>query len=66
MLLAIKNGRIITEDAILEGSNILIKEGTITGIYDETPGNTEVIDAEGNFVFPGLLICISTAQADMM
>jgi alpha-D-ribose 1-methylphosphonate 5-triphosphate diphosphatase len=55
----ITNGRIITEEAILDGMDLLIKDDKIHRMdykgeiqIDE---NTEVIDAEGGFVTPGFI-----------
>jgi len=54
-LLVITNGRIIVDDKVLEGSNIIIKDDRILAITDEIPANAEVIDAGYNFVSPGFI-----------
>lgn len=53
MGLLVKNGRVVTEDGILEES-ILIEDGKIIelGEIPEGPG-LEVLDAEGAYVLPG-------------
>lgn len=54
--LVIKNGRVVTSDRVFEAS-ICINEGKIAAIVE--PGviveAEKVIDAEGNFVFPGAI-----------
>lgn len=55
----ITNGRIITEEAILEGYDLLIKENRIEKVApaDEWSSHEgmEVINAEGGYVSPGLI-----------
>lgn len=53
---AIINGKIILKDRIVEGSALLYSS-VIEGIVspDNIPEGTEVIDAEGGFVSPGLI-----------
>lgn len=55
----ITNGCIITEDALLEGHDILIEEGRITQIMPRGEIRTDdqpvVIDAEGGYVTPGFI-----------
>ena len=51
---AIVNGRIVTPDAIVEGK-VLVYDEKITGIVDAAPAGAEVIDAQGNYVIPGLV-----------
>lgn len=50
----IKNGKIVTADAITEG-NIAVRDGKIAAILEAgvEPEATKVIDAKGNYVFPG-------------
>ena len=55
MVTNIINGRIITDDSILEGKVLALKDGIITGInMRKSPGAT-VIDAEGCYVAPGFI-----------
>lgn len=53
---AIKNGKIILRDEILRGK-ALVFDDKIRDITDDDkiPGGTEVIDALGNYVLPGLI-----------
>jgi len=52
----IKNGRIVTADAVTEG-NIAVKEGKIAAVLTagEEPEAAKVIDAAGKYVFPGAI-----------
>ena len=52
----IKNGRIVTADAVTEG-NIAVKEGRIAAVLTagEEPEAAKVIDAAGKYVFPGAI-----------
>ena len=56
--LLIKNGRLVTPDRIFE-AEIAIQDGKYAAFL--TPGTEvdakEVIDAEGNLVFPGIIDC---------
>lgn len=54
-MLAVKNGRIITDEGIIEGKNIIIENGLISKIVDYLPALAEVVDARGNFVSPGFI-----------
>lgn len=55
----IKNGKVYTmsDEGILDGGQVLIKEGIIagTGYNLEFPEDTEVIDAKGGYVMPGII-----------
>lgn len=55
-MLAIKNGKLVLEDGIVEGKAVLL-EKKIEGIVDECdiPANATVIDAEGGYVTPGFI-----------
>ena len=44
-MIAIKNGRIVLEDSILEGKVLLIEGDRIWGFSDEVPEAERVIDA---------------------
>lgn len=54
--LLVKNGKIVTAENICEGS-IAVKDGKIAAILTkgETPDATKVVDAGGNFIFPGAI-----------
>jgi dihydropyrimidinase len=55
MSLLIKNGTIVTADAQFTG-DILCRDGVIAEIgHDLTSTDSEVIDATGNYVFPGFI-----------
>ena len=55
-MIAIKNGKIILEDEIVLGKAVLFTD-KIEGIVDESeiPAGSEVIDANGGYVSPGLI-----------
>ena len=54
----VKNGRIVTADRVSEG-NIAIRDGKIAAVLNvgEEPEAAKVIDAKGNYVFPGIIDC---------
>lgn len=54
--LFIKNGKIVTAEAVFSG-NIAVRDGKIAAILEEgeEPEAKKVIDAEGNYVFPGAI-----------
>ena len=55
-MLAIKNGKIILEDCIVEGKALIFGD-KIEAIVsaEEIPAGAEIIDAEGGYVSPGLI-----------
>ena len=55
-MLAIKNGKIITEDEILLGKAVVFTD-TIQEIVEENevPKEAEILDAKGGYVCPGLI-----------
>lgn len=53
-MIAIKNGKIILEDKIIE-NKILLLTDKIEGIVDTLPEDCEVIDAEGGYITPGFI-----------
>ncbi|MBR3845323.1 MAG: N-acetylglucosamine-6-phosphate deacetylase, partial [Clostridia bacterium] len=55
-MIAIKNGKIIFKDRMIE-NKILLLTDKVEGIVDETeiPENCEVIDAEGGYISPGFI-----------
>lgn len=53
-MIAIKNGKIILEDKIIENTILLLTD-KIEGIVDNIPDNCEVIDAEGGYITPGFI-----------
>ena len=52
----VKNGKIVTADAVFDG-NIAVKNGKIAALMSagEEPEAAKVIDAKGNYVFPGAI-----------
>lgn len=54
-LLAVKNGRIITCEGILENKCLIINQGKILEIMESIPSGVDIIDAEGNFISPGFI-----------
>ncbi len=52
----VKNGKIVTAENVLEG-NIAIQSGKIAAVLapNEEPEAAKVIDAKGNYVFPGAI-----------
>ena len=57
MLLAFKNGRVLTEQGIEEGSAVLVNEGRIEAIIDdkETTRAAHVVDLRGDLLVPGFI-----------
>ena len=53
-MIAIKNGKIILKDRIIE-NKILLLTDKIEGIVDTLPENCEVIDADGGYITPGFI-----------
>lgn len=51
---AIINGKIVTPESVIEGK-VLVYDEKIEGIVDAVPAGAEVIDAQGNYVIPGLV-----------
>lgn len=51
---AIINGKIVTPESVVEGK-VLVYGDKIEGIVDAAPAGAEVIDAQGNYVIPGLV-----------
>ncbi len=51
---AIINGKIVTPESVVEGK-VLVYGVKIEGIVDAAPAGAEVIDAQGNYVIPGLV-----------
>lgn len=54
-MIAIKNGRIVLEDSILEGKVLLVEGDRILGFADEVPAAEKVIDAHGRYITPGFI-----------
>ena len=55
-MIAIKNGRLVLPDRIVEGQYLLMKGDCIHSISDQLPEQVDqVIDAQGRFVTPGFI-----------
>jgi alpha-D-ribose 1-methylphosphonate 5-triphosphate diphosphatase len=57
-LIAIKNGKIVTPDRIIEGKTLLLERDEIFGFSDGPDGAEavdRVVDARGRYVMPGLI-----------
>lgn len=54
--LLIKNGKVVTADAVTEG-NVAVKDGKIAAVLEAgiEPEAGKVIDAKGKYVFPGAI-----------
>ena len=52
-MIAIKNGRIVQPDRILDGKVLLVEGDRIHSIADEIPPAGRVIDAHGRYITPG-------------
>ncbi|MCL2248056.1 MAG: phosphonate metabolism protein PhnM [Oscillospiraceae bacterium] len=52
---AIKNGKIVTPNEVIENSILLIENDRIQGISDNTGNAETIIDAGGSYVLPGLI-----------
>ena len=54
--LLIKNGKIVTADAITEGG-VAVKDGKIAAVLEAgvEPEAAKVIDAGGKYIFPGAI-----------
>ena len=56
--LIVRNGKLVTPDRIYE-ADIVIQDGVYAGFLAKDSGveAKEVIDAKGNYVFPGIVDC---------
>ena len=54
-MIAIKNGRIITPDRIIEDKILLIEQDRISGFADSADGAEKVVNAHGRYVMPGII-----------
>jgi len=54
-LIAIKNGKIITPDQVIEDKTLLIDGDRITGLSTGIEGAELVVDAHGRYIIPGLI-----------
>lgn len=54
-LIAIKNGKIVTPDEVIEGKVLLIEEDCIVGIVEKIIEEEKVIDAHGSYIIPGFI-----------
>jgi alpha-D-ribose 1-methylphosphonate 5-triphosphate diphosphatase len=56
MRTAIRNGRIVTEDAVVEGKVLLLEDDLIKGIVkDDGDIDAETVDADGGYITPGFI-----------
>ncbi len=57
MLAALVNGRVLTEDGVVDGKAVLIEDGVIAGVIDarEVPANAERRDLDGGLLVPGYI-----------
>lgn len=49
------NGKIITNDGIIEGKRLWVQDGKILAITDEVFENANVIDVQGAYISPGFI-----------
>ena len=57
-MIAIKNGKIITPEQVIEGKMLLLDRDRIFGFADNIKGAhevTKIIDAQGRYIMPGLI-----------
>jgi alpha-D-ribose 1-methylphosphonate 5-triphosphate diphosphatase len=54
-LIAMKNGRIVTPDDVIENKVLVVVDDRITAITDQCPQGASVIDAEGRYIAPGFI-----------
>ena len=54
-MIAIKNGRIITPEKIIEDKVLFIKKDRIYSIADSAEGAEKIINAHGRYIMPGLI-----------
>jgi len=54
-LIAVKNGKIVTPDTIVENQVLLIEKDKIVGLTNDAAGAERVIDAHGRYIIPGLI-----------
>ncbi len=54
-MIAIRNGKLITPEGVLEGKALLIDGGRILAIVEDVANAKNVIDARGRYVMPGMI-----------
>ncbi|MCL2807989.1 MAG: alpha-D-ribose 1-methylphosphonate 5-triphosphate diphosphatase [Coriobacteriia bacterium] len=54
-MIAIKNGRIITPESIVQDKVLLIEGERIVGLGESAEGASMVVDAHGRYVMPGII-----------
>lgn len=54
-MIAIKNGKIVTPDRIIEDKVLLIENGRIKGLAYDDDGAEKIIDAHGRYITPGFI-----------
>jgi N-acetylglucosamine-6-phosphate deacetylase len=57
MLAALVNGRVLTEDGVVDGKAVLVENGVVAGIVDarEVPADARVRDLAGGLLVPGFI-----------
>ncbi len=54
-MIAIKNGRIVTPESIIDNKVLLIEDGYILDFADDCIGAEKIIDAHGRYIMPGFI-----------
>ncbi len=54
-MIAIKNGRILTPESIIDNKVLLIEDGRILSFADNCDGAEKTIDARGRYIAPGFI-----------
>lgn len=54
-MIAIKNGRIVTPDEVIENKTLMIDKDRILDICESEVSADKVIDAHGRYIFPGFI-----------
>lgn len=55
MLLAFRNGRILTDNGFESGKTLLVRQGRIEGVVNRIVGADEIVDLEGGDLVPGFI-----------
>ena len=54
-MIAIKNGKIITPEEIIENKFLIIDEKKIVGFSDNDEGAEKIVNAHGRYIMPGIV-----------